>query len=307
MSAEPAQSWRITLPCTRLEAEALRDDIGPLALLDNPPVFMTSEPDPDKPDAWQLDVYVDGEPAPALIDQVIALVPSAKDQKPVITPLPAEDWVTLSQAGLEPIDEGRFHIYTEMHAEHVPADRIAFRIEAGRAFGTGQHHTTAGCLAMLDRLASEGRHFDNALDLGTGTGVLGFAIARAFGARVIASDIDPVSIDVANENAAINAVPLGQDHGMVELAVADGLQHPRLQARAPYDLIVANILAGPLIEMAGDIAAALAPGGTLLLAGLLDHQAEAVAEAYRPHGCTVEGRIDRDDWPTLRLMKRAAP
>lgn len=307
MSAEPVQSWRITLPCTRLEAESLRDDIGPLARLDNPPVFMTSEPDPDKPDAWQLDVYVDGEPSSALIDQIVALVPSAKRRKPVIEAIPAEDWVTLSQAGLEPIDEGRFHIYTALHAKSVPADRIAFRIEAGRAFGTGQHHTTAGCLAMLDRLAREGRHFHNALDLGTGTGVLGFAIARAFGARVIASDIDPVSIDVAHENAVINKVRLGRGRGAVELAVANGLRHRRLKARAPYDLIVANILAGPLIEMARDIAGALAPGGTLLLAGLLDHQAEAVARAYQRHGCRMVGRIDRNDWPTLRLRKRVAP
>lgn len=297
-----SQSWRVTLPCTREDAERLKDDIGPLGLLDNPPVLMTSEPDPAKPDDWQLDAYFDARPGKAIIGQLLALLTDPV-AKPVIEALPDEDWVTMSQAGLEPISEGRFYVYTSSHIGSAPAGSIPFLIDAGRAFGTGQHATTAGCLGMIDRLVRSGAHFRNILDLGTGTGVLGFAAARAFRGRTIASDIDPVSIEVARENAIINRVSLGTGHGEVELVVADGMAHRQLRRRAPYDLIIANILAKPLIEMSADIAAGLKPGGSLILAGLLDQQASAVSNAYARHGCQLVDRIDRDEWPTLRLRR----
>ena len=123
-------------------------------------------------------------------------------------------------------------------------------------------------------------------------------------ARAIASDIDPVAIEVAEENARINGVKIGRARGQLELAVAPGLDHLRLRARAPYDLIITNILAGPLIELAPALAGALAPGGRLILAGLLDHQAGAVAAAYRRQGMMASGRIVRGDWPTLIMRKR---
>jgi ribosomal protein L11 methyltransferase len=125
-------------------------------------------------------------------------------------------------------------------------------------------------------------------------------------ARAIASDIDPISIEVAEENAQINHVKLGRARGQLELAVAPGLEHARLKARAPYDLIIANILAGPLIELAPSLAGALAPGGRLILAGLLDHQAEAVTAAYRRQGMMAGTPVVRGDWPTLTLRKRKA-
>src|SRR3546814_8051557 len=148
---------------------------------------------------------------------------------------------------------------------------------------------------MLDRLAASGSSFRHILDLGAGTGVLAFAAGRAFGGRDIASDIGPVSIEVARQNAVVNQVPLGRGPGEVELLVADGLSHRRLKQRAPYDLVIANILAGPLIDMAPAIAEALKPGGTLILAGLLDHQADAVLATYMRQGCRPAGRIDRED------------
>lgn len=295
-------SWRVTLPCTKADAERLKDDIGPLALLDTPPVLMTSEPDPKRPDDWQLDAYFEGRPTKAALAQLRALL-SDPTPVPLVEELADEDWVTLSQAGLEPITEGRFHIHASTHPDSAPAGSISFLIDAGRAFGTGQHATTAGCLAMLDGLAGSGAHFRNILDLGTGTGVLGFAAMRAFGGRTIASDIDPVSIEVTAENAAINHIPMGRGPGQMELVVATGMSHRRLQQRAPYDLIIANILAGPLIDMAAEISAALKPGGTLILAGLLDHQAGNVAKAYARHACRLVQRLDREDWPTLRLVK----
>jgi ribosomal protein L11 methyltransferase len=300
-------SWKVTLPCTKAEAEALAEDISPLADLDVPPVLMTSEADASRPDAWRLDAYFAEEPSPQMVALLRSLVPSAGDAEPEVAPVEDRDWVTLSQQGLEPIRAGRFFVHTPLHRDSAPADAIALEIDAGRAFGTGQHETTSGCLVALSRLKAGGAAFANLLDLGTGTGLLAFAALRLWpAAKAIASDIDPVSIEVSEENAAINAVRLGRARGQLELAVAPGMEHPRLQARAPYDLIIANILAGPLIELAPSVAQGLAPGGRLILAGLLDHQAAAVAAAYRRQGLMLSARIDTGEWPTLVMRKRRA-
>jgi ribosomal protein L11 methyltransferase len=298
-------SWRVTLPCTKDEAEALGEDIAAFAALDSPPVMVTSEADPDRPDRWRLDAYFEEKPTAALLRLVTALVPSAAGTRAVAERVDDEDWVTLSQQGLEPIRAGRFFVHTPAHRDAVPEGAVAFEIDAGRAFGTGQHETTTGCLLALDALRRQGATFANLADVGTGTGLLAFAALALWpAARAIASDIDPVAIEVAAENAAINHVPLGRARGRLELATAPGLAHPRLKARAPYDLLIANILAGPLIELAPGLAGALEPGGRLILAGLLDHQAERVAAAYRRQGLMLAARIDRGDWPTLVMRKR---
>jgi ribosomal protein L11 methyltransferase len=300
-----AASWKVTLPCTRTEAEALKEDISPLALLDVPPVLMTSEANAARPDEWRLDAYFGEEPSAEMLAMLTSLVPSADGASPTVEHVEERDWVTLSQEGLEPIRAGRFFVYTPQHRAERPEGAIALEIDAGRAFGTGQHETTSGCLVALSRLRDGGARFGNILDLGTGTGLLAFAALKLWpAARAIASDIDPVAIEVAAENAAINDVRLGRARGQVELAVAPGMDHVRLKARAPYDLLIANILAGPLIELAPSVAAAVAPGGRLLLAGLLDHQAERVAAAYRREGLTLTGRIDTGEWPTLVMRKR---
>ncbi|SFS01594.1 50S ribosomal protein L11 methyltransferase [Sphingomonas jatrophae] len=301
-------SWKLTLPCTRAEADALAGDLPTLALLDPPPTLMTSEPDPDAPDAWRLDAYFEAEPDAASIRLIRDLVPSAAGTAPALEHVPEEDWVTLSQEGLAPIHAGRFWVHTPQHgADDAPAGSVRFAIAAGRAFGTGHHETTAGCLAMLDRLRRAGHHYGNIADVGTGTGLLAFAARSLWpSARIVASDIDPVSIEVTVENAAANAVPVGRARTAIELVVAAGLDHPRLKARAPYDLLIANILAGPLVELAPVFARALAPGGTLILAGLLQTQAEAVATAYRRQGLRLAEDARFGDWPTLRLVKRAA-
>lgn len=304
-ASEREGSWKITLPCNKAEAERLAGDLPELAQFDPEPTVMTSEPDPDKPDEWQLDAYVETKPDKAMIAAIAALAPSAAKVKPVVTHIPEEDWVTLSQSGLEPIHAGRFFVHTPYNADHVPEDMTGFLIDAGRAFGTGHHETTTGCLMMLDQLKRNGLRFDDIADIGTGTGLLAFA-ARALwpAAKVIASDIDPVSIEVTEENAIANGVPVGRGRGQVELAVAAGLAHRRLKARLPYDLLIANILAGPLIELAPVFGSAVLPGGTIILAGLLDTQADAVAQAYRRQGFYLAGKIVRGDWPTLRLVKR---
>ena len=297
-----SDSWKVTLPCTRAEAEALKDDISPLALLDSPPVLMTSEADGE---AWRLDAYFAEYPSAQMIGLLRALTPSAAGIAPDAEKVEERDWVTLSQQGLEPIEAGRFFVHTPVHRGEAPADAIALEIDAGRAFGTGQHETTAGCLIALSRLKESGESFRNLLDLGTGTGLLAFAALKLWpAARAAASDVDPVAIEVAAENAAINQVLLGRTRGRVALVVADGIGRGLVQARAPYDLIVANILAGPLIDLAPSVAAVLAPRGRLLLAGLLDHQAGRVAAAYRRQGLMLSFRIDRGEWPTLTMRKR---
>jgi ribosomal protein L11 methyltransferase len=299
------QSWKVTLPCTRAEAEALKDDVPALALLETPPTLMTSEPDPDRPDEWRLDAYFESTPREDELALLQSLAPSAKGTAPFVQALADEDWVTLSQAGLEPIRAGRVFVHTPTHRAQVPAGVIALEIDAGRAFGTGHHETTTGCLIALDALRRRGAHFSNLLDLGTGTGLLAYAALRLWPvARVAASDIDPVAIEVARDNARTNRVPLGRSRGQVELAVAPGLHHGRLRTRAPYDLIIANILAGPLIELAPSVAGALAPGGTLILAGLLQQQADAVAAAYRKQGLMAAKPVVLGDWPTLVMRKR---
>ncbi|HEX9953776.1 MAG TPA: 50S ribosomal protein L11 methyltransferase [Allosphingosinicella sp.] len=304
MSADGA-SWKVTLPCSKAEAEALTEDVPQLAVLDSPPVLMTSEPDPARPDEWRMDAYFGEEPSAEIVALLRDLVPSAAGTEPVVERVEERDWVTLSQAGLEPIRAGRFYVHTPAHRDSIPADAIALEIDAGRAFGTGQHETTSGCLVALSRLKDQGVNFADILDLGTGTGLLAFAAMRLWpNARAAASDIDPVSIEVTEENAAINSVKLGKMRGQLELAVAEGMDHSRLKARGPYDLIIANILAPPLIEMAPSVSKALASGGRLILAGLLDHQAESVAAAYRRHGLMLAGRVEHGEWPTLIMRKR---
>ncbi|WP_294394918.1 50S ribosomal protein L11 methyltransferase [uncultured Sphingomonas sp.] len=305
MSAEwqmqSAESWKVTLPCNRAEGELLAV-IEPELGIDPAPVLMTSEPDPSRPDNWQFDVYLPAEPGPDLVAAIRALVPSAGDTQPVIERLEDQDWVTVSQRWLQPIRAGRFYVHTAAFAENIPADMVAFHIEAGRAFGTGHHETTAGCLEMLDRMAGEGLRFGDVADIGTGTGLLAFAARILWpDARVIASDIDPVAIDVTAANMAANGVP----GDAIALVAADGMDGPALRAAAPFDLLIANILAGPLIALAPGFGAAIRPGASILLAGLLASQADDVLSAYARHGITLHGRIDKGDWSILWL--RSAP
>lgn len=295
-------SWKLTLPCTRAEAEALEVDATGL---DPAPVLLTSETIEDDHDSWQLEAYFDGKPNSAALAAVQALVPSAAGVKAVAYKIRDADWVTMSQAGIEPVHAGRFYVHTGTNKGAIPAGATAFRIDAGLAFGTGTHETTSGCLKTLDALKTSGKRVRNLLDLGTGTGLLAFAAMHLWpGAYATASDIDPKSVEVTADNADLNGVALGDAPGELALAAAAGMEHPLLIGRAPYDLIIANILAGPLIELAPNVSMALAEGGTLVLAGLLGKQADAVAHAYRRQGLRLAGRIDTGEWPALRFVKR---
>ena len=289
-----AECWKLTLPCTRTEAELLAE--ADLGHLDPVPVLNVSEPDASKPDAWQLDAYFEGRPSRIVLRRVADFVPSARRIDPKAVRVMDTDWVSLSQSGFEPLVAGRFHVRTP---DHPPRDDlIDFVIPAGLAFGTGQHATTRGCLLTLDALKRQGKVFRNMIDVGAGTGLLAFAAMRLWPvAKATASDIDPVSIHVVRENALLNAV-----RGL-HLVVADGFSSRDLVDRAPYDLVIANILAQPLIDMAPMIAASVAHRGTLILAGLLDTQAAAVARAYRREGMRLVSQ-GAGEWPVLVMRGR---
>jgi ribosomal protein L11 methyltransferase len=292
-------SWRVTLHCTRAEAEALPDADDLFAYSDAPPVIVADEPDPHSPDDWRIHAYFAEQPT---TQELILLRRLVADGEPEVEHLEdSTDWVTQSQQGLQPIRAGRFFVHTPMHFADRPADTVNFEIDAGLAFGTGQHDTTAGCLAALDRLQVSGKQFQNIADIGTGTGLLAFAgLALWPEARAIATDIDPISIDVTRDNAAINGVRLGHGAGELLLAVADGMDSPMLAARSPFDLLIANILAGPLVELAPSFASAVSPGATLILAGLLDTQADAVVAAYEAEGMSALER-GSGEWRVLVL------
>ena len=293
-------SWRVTVPCTRAQGEMIGavDDLP--GFPGEGPVLVADEPDESKPDEWLIHAYFEHHPT----GDEIASLSSLGNGPPQIEQLGEDDWVTMSQAGLQPIRAGRFTVHTPTFPPEP--ERINFEIDASLAFGTGQHATTSGCLAALDKLERDGAQFANVADIGTGTGLLAFAAMKLWpAAKCIATDIDPIAVDVARDNAAINGVETGHGAGHLLLAVADGMGSPMLSARGPFDLIIANILAGPLIELAPDFVQALAGEGTIVLAGLLDTQAEGVAAAYEKLGLTLSDH-GTGEWPVLVLSRTAA-
>jgi ribosomal protein L11 methyltransferase len=212
-----------------------------------------------------------------------------------VAPLPDQDWIKLSQEGLPPVRAGRFFVYGAHDAGQVPHGVIPMKIEAGLAFGTGHHETTALCLAVLSELART-RAFRNVLDLGCGTGLLAIGAAKLWKRPVLASDIDPVAVEVTRDNARANGVA-----PLIRAVTADGLTNPILANGAPYDLLIANILAGPLTQLAPSIIRALAPGAMLVLSGLLRNQEGLVTSFYRD--LRFVGRRRAGPWSALVLEK----
>lgn len=215
-----------------------------------------------------------------------------------LSELPETDWVAKVRRELTPVEAGRFFVYGSHDADKVPKGRIALLIEATVAFGTGHHGTTLGCLRALDRLVDEGFVARSVADIGCGTAVLAMAAARVYPGRVIASDIDAVAVDVARANAQINGLA-----DRIDCLEAAGFGHPRLAAAAPFDLVFANILKGPLIDLAPAMGAHIATGGLAVLSGLLVVQAEAVQADYVAAGFTLRQREDIGEWCTLVLQR----
>ncbi len=301
--SEQNDVWMATLPCARVDAERI-DAEAELLFADNPhpPVFCFVEATDDDPDDWLLQIYFDGKPKRAILASIEKLLPGSGRAQ--LEQVQQQDWVTMSQQGLEPITAGRFHVRNSEDDAPSPA-HVNFLIPASRAFGTGQHETTHGCLEMLDQRRAQGQRFGNIADIGTGTGLLAFAALALWPrAHAIASDIDPASVEVTVENIALNDLVEGNGAGEIAVVEAAGTDHAAILARAPYDLIIANILAGPLISLTPAFAAHLAEGGSLVLAGLLGEQVEAVIAAARRAGLRLAARSDRGQWPTLHLRKR---
>src|SRR5688500_6514954 len=211
--------------------------------------------------------------------------------------LPESDWIAAGLEALKPVIAGRFIVHGSHDRENLPAGRIAIEIDAAQAFGTGHHATTAGCLIVLDQLLRT-REFRNPLDLGTGSGVLAIALATILRRPVLATDIDPVAVRVAAVNAALNRV----GH-LVRAETAVGVRHPAIRGRAPFDLVVANILAEPLVRLAPQLAPLIARGGTLVLSGLLPHQRERVVAAYGGQGIRLRGARIFAGWAVVVLQR----
>lgn len=286
---------RLYLTATKAEADRIfavletvfEDDGLPLAVL---------ELDEER-DLHEVSLYADGdiEPVEARLKAELTALGLARTVEREV--LPDVDWVARSLEGLKPVRAGRFLVHGAHDRQKRHAGDIAIEIEAGLAFGTGHHGTTAGCLAMLERVAIREKP-RNALDLGTGSAVLAIALARLAHIPVLATDIDPVAVDVAAANARLNHVS-----SLVETVTAPGFHHPIFTARAPFDLIVANILARPLMKLAPEMAKYLTPGGSIVLSGILDRQRDAVVAAYTGQQFRHVRTTHREGWVTIHMKR----
>jgi len=251
---------------------------------------------------WRLTGYTDTPPDAATIEARIAVAAAAAGVRAPsvrIGPVVEKDWVAESEKSLPALHVGPYFVYGSHIRDAAPDGAIAIKIDAGLAFGTGNHETTQGCLQALERLFAE-RMPENPIDIGTGSGILAIALAKRCPAPVMASDIDPIAIDVARENAVINGV--GE---RITFCVTDGVESDEIGRLAPYDLIVANIVANPLIALAGGIAGLLSAEGHVILSGILKEQAADVAAAYTVEGLVPKDRIELGNWTTLILGRPA--
>lgn len=251
--------------------------------------------------SWSVDAYFEGGEPEEIAAQLRDKLGADAFGAPLsVEELPETDWVAAGLESLEPVAAGRFLVHGSHHRGRLPAGRILIEIDAGQAFGTGHHATTVGCLTMLDALLNA-RRFQNPLDLGAGSGVLAIALAKVLRVPVLATDIDPVAVKVARENAELNGV--GR---RVHTVTAAGVRHPAVRAHAPYDLIVANILAEPLMRLAPETAPLVARGGILVLSGLLKAQRERVVAAYGAHGIRLVAARIHGEWSVLVLRRPSA-
>ena len=242
---------------------------------------------------WRIDLFPTSEEE---ADGLLALLNACEALRVVAEPLADADWLAMALSGLPPVRAGRFFVFGAHDAGRIPVNAVALRIEAAAAFGTGHHGTTLGCLIAYHDLL-KARRFSRVLDVGTGTGVLGIAAARTGSRVAFGTDIDPVSVRIAAENAALNQAGARFVH-------ANGLGDRAVVNAAPYDLVFANILARPLVRLAPEIARALKPRGVAILSGLLRHQERYVRAAYLARGLRLVRRYHRDAWATLVLERR---
>ncbi len=244
---------------------------------------------------WEVGAYFTEAPDQAALS-VLAALHGAKLF--TVSDIPEQDWVSKVQRELAPVAAGRFFVYGAHDADKVPEDAIALLIEAQMAFGTGHHGTTLGCLRAFDALLTDGFEGKKVADIGCGTAVLAMAAAHVLPGQVLASDIDPVAVDVARANVAANGLD-----GRVNCVVAAGFDTPALSDASPFDLIFANILKGPLVGLAPEMAAHTAPGGYVILSGILNEQADEVVGVYQQNGFNLVKSDSIVDWTTLVMSK----
>ncbi|MDP6951654.1 MAG: 50S ribosomal protein L11 methyltransferase [Alphaproteobacteria bacterium] len=282
--------WQITLSVPRDTVDAFEAALVPFA------VSQTLRPGADG--EMLLEAICSGPPEPDALDRSLSIAAAAggiEAPLPHVAPLPQQDWVALGLAGLEPVHAGRFMVRGTHHPPKPGT--LDLMVEAGQAFGTGHHASTAGCLEMLAALA-KGRRFRRPLDMGCGSGVLTMAMARLWHCPVLGVDIDPLAAATARENARLNRL---SPH--LRFVAGNGYGAPAVGAGAPFDIVAANILARPLAKMAPALSRALAPGGLAILAGLLNSQETYVLAAHRAAGLLPRRRWRRDGWSVLVLQK----
>jgi ribosomal protein L11 methyltransferase len=245
---------------------------------------------------WQVAIHFREPPDEANLRAQVALVVGDKAAALTLAAVAAADWVQQSLAGLAPVRAGRFVVHGAHDRARVKSNDIGIEIEAALAFGTGHHGTTRGCLLALDAL-SKRRRLRRVLDIGTGSGVLAIAAAKIWRTRIVASDIDRVAIEAARGNARLNRV------GAITFVCAAGAKAGAITAGAPYDLILANILLGPLMRLSGPLRRLAAPHARVVLSGLLPGHANAAIVIYRAQGFVLERRVPLDGWVTLILRR----
>jgi len=248
---------------------------------------------------WDITMHFAEPPDQNLVRALVTeAAGDAAAQSIVFSTVEAKDWVKASLADLKPVSAGRYVVHGSHDRDRVPPNKIGIEIEAALAFGTGHHGTTRGCLLLLDQVLHQ-RTPKRVLDLGTGTGVLAIAAAKTLRRHVLASDIDARSVIVARENAVLNGAG-----NLVEAIEATGFHSPRFKANGPFGLVLANILANPLRRLAPSLTTHLAPGGFVILSGLLPHQASSVVAAYSGAGLKLLRRLQIEGWSSLLMQRR---
>jgi ribosomal protein L11 methyltransferase len=253
----------------------------------------------ESPDGrWDITVHFAEPPDESSIRELVGLAAGDDVARDIsFDTVEAKDWVKATLEELVPVRAGRFIVHGHHDRARIPPNKLGIEIEAALAFGTGHHGTTRGCLLLLDSVLKAYLP-RRVLDLGTGTGVLAIAAARALQIKVLASDIDPLSVRVAHDNARLN-----RTGDLVETIQATGFSAPQFAERGPFDLVLANILANPLRQMATAMARHLAPSALVILSGLLPHQAQAVIAAYRARGLVLKRHIQIEGWSSLLMRK----
>ncbi len=249
---------------------------------------------------WFVEVFFASDPDEDVIRELIAPIVGDDLATAVFTSVEAKDWVKSSLDGLKPVRAGRFLVHGSHDRDAVQINDVAIEIEAGLAFGTGHHGTTAGCLLQIDAELKRGRPA-RVLDIGTGTGVLALAVAKRLKQRVVAGDIDAIAVEVTRDNAVLNRAP-----GLLDLYVGAGVRHAKANRAGHFDLVIANILARPLMRLSRDVAHVLKPSGALILSGLLLKDVAGVLAAYRMQGWTLNRQAAREGWATLVLKRNGA-